>query len=205
MNHLPHPLQTPSQCSQNLRSTQVTTNPRPHQEGFLPNKHEAAVVILLSATEQLSLKATGELSLEAGCASTLCLAFKGPLAVRILHLSIYFLPAPQNTAMRTPPPQKSDFSLINKESQVPQHKNTHVQSANFCHWPGTFLSQGQSPVLQPQTENRQPPPFWELASQPANNSTTMWRSGRGLRCWDQRAGGWSTCNLSKTQRPPEEG
>lgn len=82
------------------------------------------------------------MSLEAGCASsTLCLAFKEPLVERIPCQKNQTSPSPTTHSNEDPTPRnKSDFPLINKESQVPQHKNTHVQSANFCHQPGSFLT-----------------------------------------------------------------
>lgn len=118
---------------------------------------------------------------------------KVPLMERTPHQNNLISPSPTKLQQQRQKKKKKKirfFPLINKESQVPQHKNTHVQSANFCHQSGTFLTVSliQSPVLRSERPCRgQPPPCWEPASKQVSTiENHMEVLGGGLRCWGQR-------------------
>lgn len=123
LNHLLHPLKIPkSQCFKNSQSTNYTVNLT-----FFPKKPSKKALSycsdFISAEDQLKGHWRAMI-LEAGCASsTLYLSYlqKYLLQKRTPCQNNLISPSPTKYSNKD---KKSDFPLINKESQVPQHKNT---------------------------------------------------------------------------------
>lgn len=136
LNNL-HPLKIPEpRCSASSKSTSYHTPTVLPWRGF----QKSTVVILLVLRTSFLQRPLERYDFRGWLCflNPLSCLLQVPLMQRTPRQNNVILPSPTKYSNKDKKKKKkSDFPLINKESQVPQHKNTHVQSANFCHQSGT--------------------------------------------------------------------